>query len=534
MDRKNHHLSKRIAALALAICAAACLASCTRTGLRIESVSADGVMIVSDADGNRYEYGYAAKTVGEEEKNEVTEKTYSFDLLDFGAVGDGETDDTAALKSAVEALCESGGTLYIPSGTYLVTENIRITSGNVSLRGDKGASKIVFRREQRQTDEIPGASLFTIMGRPSGVDIRDLVLTYEGTFFGEEGQSYSGKVSGICINTGSDITISGVEAYGFNHDGIFIDGHRESYVKRVTVTDCNLHHNRVSGILYGYVDGLTISGCSLCFNGAEKDGGTGYGCAASSAAEAKNVLVIGNIADNNYRKGLDVHAGERIVIDGNTCRGNRLYGIYAEGVKTSDITVTNNIVSDMPSSPLPNGYTAVYGISVGTYQNPGRGEYHNFTVSNNVIRDFSPEAGVILPLYAYCSDTEGFMKFSGNIVDTSVADYAIVMNRSKYASNTDFSVDISSNDIRIGELRLGFPMIFCGKRLSFTDNIISIGSCGTDLLITYVPSATGSEVICADNVVNIDKGSEKARFFSYASAKTYMSRGNFYNGNPVR
>ena len=76
-------------------------------------------------------------------------------------------------------------------------------------------------------------------------------------------------------------------------------------------------------------------------------------------------------------------------------------------------------------------------------------------------------------------------------------------------------------------------MIICGKRLNFTDNIVNVGSCRSNMFITYVASASGSEVICADNVVNIEKGSEKARFFQYAAAKTYISRDNFYNGNPV-
>lgn len=40
------------------------------------------------------------------------------DVTEFGAVGDGETDDSAALRDAHEAARE-GGTVYYPSGTYL-------------------------------------------------------------------------------------------------------------------------------------------------------------------------------------------------------------------------------------------------------------------------------------------------------------------------------------------------------------------------------------------------------------------------------
>ncbi len=39
-------------------------------------------------------------------------------VRDFGAIGDGETLDTAAIRAAIDA-CDAGKTLYFPSGTYL-------------------------------------------------------------------------------------------------------------------------------------------------------------------------------------------------------------------------------------------------------------------------------------------------------------------------------------------------------------------------------------------------------------------------------
>jgi hypothetical protein len=41
-------------------------------------------------------------------------------VKDFGAVGDGVTNDTAAIQAAVDFLTPGGGTVYLPSGTYLV------------------------------------------------------------------------------------------------------------------------------------------------------------------------------------------------------------------------------------------------------------------------------------------------------------------------------------------------------------------------------------------------------------------------------
>lgn len=41
-------------------------------------------------------------------------------VLDFGAVGDGVTNDTAAIQAAVDYLTYGGGTVFLPDGTYLV------------------------------------------------------------------------------------------------------------------------------------------------------------------------------------------------------------------------------------------------------------------------------------------------------------------------------------------------------------------------------------------------------------------------------
>lgn len=41
-------------------------------------------------------------------------------VKDFGAVGDGVTNDTAAIQNAVDFLTYGGGTVYLPPGTYLV------------------------------------------------------------------------------------------------------------------------------------------------------------------------------------------------------------------------------------------------------------------------------------------------------------------------------------------------------------------------------------------------------------------------------
>lgn len=73
----------------------------------------------------------------------LTKVTYSMingadvNILDFGAVGDGVTDDTAAIQAALDSLGVAGGTVVIPDGTTpLIDSNLNIPD-NCALVGAK-------------------------------------------------------------------------------------------------------------------------------------------------------------------------------------------------------------------------------------------------------------------------------------------------------------------------------------------------------------------------------------------------------------
>lgn len=64
----------------------------------------------------------------------------TLNLADFGAAGNGQADDTAALRNAVSAVLEAGGgTVYLPAGTYRLTDTLMLTgddSAPLTLRAD--------------------------------------------------------------------------------------------------------------------------------------------------------------------------------------------------------------------------------------------------------------------------------------------------------------------------------------------------------------------------------------------------------------
>src|SRR5690606_3076556 len=72
-------------------------------------------------------------------------------VLDFGAVGDGEADDTQAIKDALSAT-STGNAVLLPEGTYRVTSQIGIPAGKV-LRGEgPGRTRVVIQHSKTGFD----------------------------------------------------------------------------------------------------------------------------------------------------------------------------------------------------------------------------------------------------------------------------------------------------------------------------------------------------------------------------------------------
>lgn len=68
----------------------------------------------------------------------------SVSVKDFGAVGDGVADDTAAINSAITAVSTTGGKVFFPKGTYKVTSTITITSSaGVTLEGESRTASVI-------------------------------------------------------------------------------------------------------------------------------------------------------------------------------------------------------------------------------------------------------------------------------------------------------------------------------------------------------------------------------------------------------
>ena len=93
-------------------------------------------------------------------------------VKDFGAVGDGSTDDKSKIQNAINALPSGGGTIYFPAGVYYISNKLNLTDSQNCIvlegcgpeEGNNGMGSFLKMANDANTEfiEIEGADNITI------------------------------------------------------------------------------------------------------------------------------------------------------------------------------------------------------------------------------------------------------------------------------------------------------------------------------------------------------------------------------------
>ena len=115
-------------------------------------------------------------------------------VTDYGATGDGTTDDTDAIQAAIDALsANNGGTLYLPAGTYAISSTLSVNTSNISIVGD-GADI----RHIANPQFIFAATILKWIGASGGS-----MIEFSSPSGASNNKCNGGGISGIAFNANS-------------------------------------------------------------------------------------------------------------------------------------------------------------------------------------------------------------------------------------------------------------------------------------------------------------------------------------------
>lgn len=293
-------------------------------------------------------------------------------VKDYGAKGDGFTDDSMAIQNAIDSLSPAGGTVYVPTGTYMLGSAngsllnypngqpilcaLKITKDNVIFRGDGGGSilKLMANKKMRVLCSTGNNNI-----------IEKIVI--DGNATQRISRDSAGKlhswpdgyiVDGLLYLFGSNNSIvRNCEVRNGLEDGIGTWQTRNSLIQ-----DCYIHDN--GGYALDPVNLFEAGANGIALNAGFGDKAINnkierntYGILM--AYGEKNATIDSNIISNNY--GFGIQIGSTFFEQ----NGNLL---------NSDFVITNNVIQE-------NGAGGFSGIYIFGAQN---GKVSNNKIINNL------------------------------------------------------------------------------------------------------------------------------------------------------
>lgn len=248
-------------------------------------------------------------------------------VRDFGAVGDGVANDTAALQAALDV----GGLVFFPPGTYRITAGLTISPDTI-LQGAGRRRAIIL---------VDGAVVGASLTYPSKVSTNVMRVEVRGLGF----RGTANALGGLHFDKGDVVTIDGCDFYDFTRVGGY-------GVKLTNVYFWHLSNSKFENI---HTFGLSLVavagvGCNAGICGPNNDfvGNNQALFIGTSFDRGQNILVFCNDYEGsgNGNKALDLNGVEGVHILQNYIELWQGAAIAANnGLGNKRITLEQNVIN---------------------------------------------------------------------------------------------------------------------------------------------------------------------------------------------
>ena len=245
------------------------------------------------------------------------------DVTANGAVGDGVTDDTAAIAEALRLAKAGGKGLYFPvtagGGTYRMSAPLAL-DGAIKVSGAEGAAL------------VSEGTVLAVTG--SGVQVADLAIASSGAtavsvtdaeLVRFDRVTVCAAQDAIAVSGSRDVWIEDMDLAASAGAGVKLVGSRRVSVTNGSFTDCATGVSLAGGNKSVLVTGNLFAGCA-----------TGVGGAAAD----EDILVAQNVFDACATSGVTFTGAKRVNVKGNVCRA------FAAAATPISCAVSYSAISD--------------------------------------------------------------------------------------------------------------------------------------------------------------------------------------------
>ncbi|WP_349617119.1 M10 family metallopeptidase C-terminal domain-containing protein [Azotobacter salinestris] len=290
-----------------------------------------------------------------------------YNVKDFGALGDGVTDDRAAIQAAIDAAYASGGgTVHLPPGEYRVSAAGEPSDGCLLLRdgvylAGAGMGETVVKLVDGSTAKITGMVRSAFAEETNNFGMRDLTLDgNRANTTGKVDGWFNGYAPGQPgVNT--NVTIERVEVREMS--GYGFDPHEQTI--NLVLRDSVAHHNGLDGFVADYQVGgifennvayandrhgfnIVTSTNDFVMRNNVAYGNGGNGVVVQRGSEnlphPNNILIEGGAYYDNALEGVLVKMSNNVTLQGADIYGNGSAGVRAYGAEGTQIL--NNQIHD--------------------------------------------------------------------------------------------------------------------------------------------------------------------------------------------